>query len=252
VTITFHDSDTLTVTYHSVLDQTVRYRTEDEDQHVTLQWSGQEPGASYTVRVGNATHEVAADDQGVVRYQLESSSAERRVTLIDGDADGFVLDSEVPADLALNAPVTVSSSGLANDRFSAPFATDGARFSTDPSSGWSSDSQLGANHAEWISLDLGTTTSVGRVDLLPRNYDGRDIGKGFPVDFTIETSTDGVTWAPAASESGYAQPTTFDVPSFTFDARDARYVRVTGTSLRQTDGGYRMQLAEIEVFAPAG
>ncbi len=250
VTKTIHDADTLTVTYHSVLDQTVRYRTKDDTQRVTMQWSGQEPGATYTVRVGSENHEVAADDQGVVRYELEASNAERRVTLVDGDADGFVLDTEVPVDLALNAPVTVSSSGLANDRFSAPFATDGARFGTDPSSGWSSDSQLGVNHAEWISLDLGTAASVGRVDLLPRNYDGRDIGKGFPVDFTIETSLDGVTWTPAVSKAAYPQPTTFDVPSFTFDARDARYVRVTGTSLRQTDGGYRMQLAEIEVFAP--
>jgi len=232
-----------------LLDQTVDDRTEDASQQVTMEWSGQQPGASYTVRDGDETHDVQADDQGVVRYAF-APGEKHRVTLVDGDAAGFVLDTDVPENLAVGAPVTVSSSGLANDRFGTSFATDGARFSTDPSMGWSSDSQLSADHAEWISLDLGAAKTVGRVDLLPRNYDGRDIGKGFPSAFTIETSLDGVAWAPAVAQTGYVQPTTFDVPSFTFDAREARYVRVTGTSLRQTDGGYRMQLAEVEVFGP--
>jgi F5/8 type C domain len=250
VTKTIHESDSLTVTYHSVLDQTVRYRTDDDTQRVTMQWSGQEPGASYTVRDGNQEHAVTADDQGVVRYVIESRG-EHRVTLVDGDADGFVLDSDVATDLALNAPVTTSSS-MEFDRFSAPFATDGARFSTDPSLGWSSDSEVGQDHSEWITVDLGSAQQVGSVHLLPRNYDGRDIGRGFPKAFTIETSVDGETWTPAASEADYPQPSTFAVPEFTFDARDARYVRVTGTSLRTVEGGqYRMQLAEIEVFAPA-
>ena len=251
VTKTIHSADRLTVTYHSVLDQTVDYRTEDASQQVTMEWSGQQPGVTYTVRDGDATHEVEADDQGVVRYAF-APGEKHRVTLVDGDAAGFVLDTEVPVNLAVGAPVEVSSSGLFDDRFGTTFATDGARFSTDPSMGWSSDSQLASDHGEWISLDLGEAKSVGRIDLLPRNYDGRDIGRGFPSAFTIETSVDGETWTPAVTRTGFAQPINFDVPSFTFDARDARYVRVTGTSLRQTDGGYRMQLAEVEVFGPQG
>ena len=250
VTKTIHESDSLTVTYHSVLDQTVTYRTDDDAQRVTMQWSGQEPGASYTVRDGN--EEQDGDGRRPGRGALcDRQRGEHRVTLVDGDADGFVLDSDVSTDLALNAPVSTSSS-MEFDRFSAPFATDGARFSTDPSLGWSSDAQVGQDHAEWITVDLGSAQPVGSVHLLPRNYDGRDIGRGFPKAFTIETSVDGETWTPAASATDYAQPTTFAVPDFTFDARDARYVRVTGTSLRTVeDGEYRMQLAEIEVFAPA-
>lgn len=249
VTRTIHDADSLEVTYHTVLDQTVEYRTDDPEQRVTMQWSGQEPGARYTVRDGERTHRVQADDQGMVRYVLDRPGR-HRVTLVDGDADGYVLDTEVPTNLALGADVTASSS-MEFDRFSAPFATDGARFSTDPSLGWSSDADVDRDHTEWITVDLGEARSVGRVDLLPRNYDGRDIGRGFPAAFTIETSVDGETWTAAASEADYPQPTTFDVPEFRFDAREARYVRVTGTSLRTVeDDEYRMQLAEIEVFAP--
>jgi hypothetical protein len=247
VTRTIHEEDELTVTYHTVLDQTVEYRAKGR-QSVTLEWSGQEPGAEYTVREGGREHKVTADEQGVVSYALSAERA-TRVTLVDGTADGYVLDTHVPENLAVGAPVTVSSS-WEEDRFLQAGVTDGARFSTDPSMGWSSDSELGVDHTEWVTVDLGEPAQVGRVDLLPRNYDGRDIGRGFPSAFTIETSVDGETWNSAVVESNFAQPVGFDVPSFTFAPREARYVRVTGTSLRQTDGGYRMQLAEVEVFAP--
>lgn len=254
VTKTIHADDSLTVTYHSVLDQTVRYETKDKSQAVTLRWSGQQPGEQYTVRDERHETAVTADSNGIVSYTVSAKDAkkDRRITLVDGSIDGYLLATSVAPDLALNATVTASSS-QEGDRYSAAFVTDGARFSTDPSIGWTSESETNANHSEWISLDLGSTRSVSRVDLLPRNYDGRDIGRGFPESFTIETSIDGVTWQPAAAETGYAQPTTFDVPSFPFEARDARYVRVTGTVLRPVsdfDDEYRMQLAEVEVFAP--
>ena len=184
----------------------------------------------------------------MVRFELAAGGA-TRITLVDGAIDGYVLETDVPENLALNAPVEVSSS-WEEDRFLQGGATDGARFSTDPSMGWSSNSELDVDHAEWIALDMGEVAQVARVDLLPRNYDGRDIGRGFPIDFAIETSRDGVTWEPAVAETDYPQPTTFAVPTFEFEPRDARFVRVTGTSLRVTDDGHRMQLAEIEVFAP--
>ncbi|GAA1929789.1 hypothetical protein GCM10009775_22340 [Microbacterium aoyamense] len=245
VTRTIHENDELTVTYHSVLDQTVDYSA--KDQTVVMEWSGQQPGAKYTVREGKRTHEVTADESGIVRYALEGRVKKTRVTLVDGSIEGHVLTTDVPENLAVGAPTMVSSS-WEEDRFLQPGVTDGSRFSTDPSMGWSSDSELAVDHSEWVTIDLGSTARVARVDLLPRNYDGRDIGRGFPVDFTIETSVDGETWMPAAAETGFSQPTGFDVPTWSFEPRDARYVRVTGTSLRQTDGGYRMQLAEIEVF----
>jgi hypothetical protein len=247
VTRTIHEEDELTVTYHTVLDQTVEYRAKGS-QTVTLEWSGQEPGGEYTVREGRREHRVTADEQGVVRFELAAGGA-TRITLVDGAIDGYVLETDVPENLALNAPVEVSSS-WEEDRFLQGGATDGARFSTDPSMGWSSNSELDVDHAEWIALDMGEVAQVARVDLLPRNYDGRDIGRGFPIDFAIETSRDGVTWEPAVAETDYPQPTTFAVPTFEFEPRDARFVRVTGTSLRVTDDGHRMQLAEIEVFAP--
>ena len=50
--------------------------------------------------------------------------------------------------------------------------------------------------------------------------------------------------------AGYPQPTA-TVQTFPFTTRDARYLRVAGTNLRNTnpnDHTYRMQLAEIEAY----
>src|SRR5205814_7796774 len=75
-------------------------------------------------------------------------------------------------------------------------------------------------------------------------------GQGFPIDFIIDTSTDGVVWTTVVSRAGYPPPTA-TVQTFVFTTRDARYLRVAGTNLRNTnpnDHTYRMQLAEIEAY----
>ncbi|MEV0286339.1 glycoside hydrolase domain-containing protein [Kribbella sp. NPDC050820] len=76
---------------------------------------------------------------------------------------------------------------------------------------------------------------------------GANTGNGFPVDFTVETSADGVTWTPVATVADHAQSGSAPV-WFTFPPTTARYVQVRGTELRPDgEGGYRMQLAELEV-----
>ncbi|MFL6072997.1 MAG: discoidin domain-containing protein [Mycobacteriales bacterium] len=142
------------------------------------------------------------------------------------------------------ATVTASSSYEA-DGWAANAAVDGQRTSGGGSMGWSSAGDMTTNHTEWVQLDLGAARPIGRVDLYPRD-DGGNIGAGFPVDFSIETSADGSTWQAVATRTGYPRPGDA-VRTFPFPATVARYVRVTGTNL-STDqfGHYHMQFAEIE------
>lgn len=238
----------LTVVYHDALTQTVNYQGLKHGRSLTMQWSGQEPGAEYTVRDRGSRQTVVADGDGIVRYEITGQGA-HRVQLTDGSVDGYTLETDVPADLAIGSDVSASSTWLDEQWWEAENIADGNRFSADGTYGWSSDDDVDVNHTESVTVDLGSVERIGQVNLLPRNYDGRDIGRGFPVDFTIETSTDGETWTTVVEESDYSQPTTFAVPEFPLDTTDARYVRITGTELRQVENGeYRMQLAEVEVF----
>jgi alpha-L-rhamnosidase len=156
--------------------------------------------------------------------------------------------------LALNKTVASSSSvenaglgwGMAK-------AVDGERSSISTSKGWSSNNSTGTNHTEWITVDLGASKSVNRVDLYPRN-DGADTGYGFPVDFTIKLSADNTNWTTVITRSGYGKPGNV-VQSFVFGSQSGRYVRIEGTGLRQNpnDGNlYRMQFAEFEVYYISG
>ncbi|GAA4345576.1 hypothetical protein GCM10023087_07670 [Microbacterium rhizosphaerae] len=243
VTRTIHANDTLTVRYNSELSQTVMYRGAGD---VTLQWSGQEPGRTYTVRDEDHAVSATADAFGIVRYTYTPHGV-RTIALSDGSTSGYVVPDDVPTDLALHAVVT-SSSSLEDGSYSAATVTDGDLFSADRTWGWSSSSDTGENHSEWVTVDLGKAQQVGSVELDQRDYDLKDVGTGFPVDFTVETSVDGVTWSPGVAQTGYAKPASYQGQSFSFDARSARYVRVTGTNLRPDSGQYRMQFAEIQVF----
>ena len=149
--------------------------------------------------------------------------------------------------LALNKNVTVSSSEEANG-WNMVDAVDGKQDSNDwTARGWSSNNTIDVNHTEWIQMDLGVNETIDTVTLYPRNDTGF-LGTGFPIDFKIDVSTDGLAWTSVVNKTGY--PALGDAgQKFTFAATLAKYVKVTGTNLRiNANGKYRLQLAEIEVY----
>ncbi|MBM7568476.1 discoidin domain-containing protein [Paenibacillus sacheonensis] len=150
--------------------------------------------------------------------------------------------------LAFGATVTASSSGESGD-WGRSRLNDGLLNSGSGSVGWTSDASLTVNHSEYVKLDMGTSHAVSRLDLYPRNDSG-NVGQGFPIAFNVQTSTDNVNWTTVATVSNYALPGNA-VQSFAIAPMTARYVKVTGTSLRPNAGdgnNYRMQLAEIEIY----
>jgi alpha-L-rhamnosidase len=200
--------------------------------------------AGYVKLSNNASEYVVAD---AVKFEPDSGATATPTAT----ATATLTPTPTPgANLALNKSVTASSSfedavlGWGKAK-----AVDGLRSSGAGSYGWSSTNNTGANHTEWITVDLGTSYSISKVDLYPRN-DGVNTGYGFPVDFTIQLSTDNTNWTAVVTRTGYGLPGGV-VQSFTFTSQTAQYVKINGTSLRSNpnDGNlYRMQFAEEEVY----
>ena len=119
-------------------------------------------------------------------------------------------------------------------------------FSTAVSSNGLSIGLSPTNRAEWVTIDLEATTSVNSVRLHPRNDSG-NLGEGYPVNFDISTSTNGVSWTVATNLTSQPKPTV--AQTFSFSTRSARYVRLNASQLRSNPGGtFGLQLSEFEVF----
>jgi len=152
-----------------------------------------------------------------------------------------------PGNYATSGAVTATSS-LENANWGSARIRDGQSNSITGSMGWTSNSNLTANHTEAITFDFGSNRTVGEVDIYPRN-DAGNIGQNFPINFTIQTSVDNVNWTARITKTGYSQPNN-SVQSFGFASTAARYVRIEGTSLRPNPGDsnqYRMAFAEVVI-----
>ncbi|MFF5207690.1 discoidin domain-containing protein [Streptosporangium sp. NPDC000396] len=148
--------------------------------------------------------------------------------------------------LALGRTVTSSSSvEYPAESWLRVNATDGGHLSQLWYSMGFSSALSTVQHPEWVTVDLAGPSRVGKVVLWPRS-DGGNTGNGFPVDFTIQVSSDNATWTTVASRTAYPKPGA-DGQVFAFTPTTARYVRITGNSLRLDAPHYLMQFAEIEV-----
>jgi hypothetical protein len=152
-----------------------------------------------------------------------------------------------PPDLATLGTAIVSSD-IGNIDWWAGYANDGQTLSQQSTTGWSSSSNLSAQHTEYFELDLGTAMAFNEVDLWPRSDSG-NAGQGFPATYNVAVSNNGSSWTVVATGSTGAPPTGDVVVSL--GAQNARYVMVNGLTLRANpndSGNYRMQLAEVQLF----
>lgn len=118
---------------------------------------------------------------------------------------------------------------------------------------------------KWVQVDLGQTTKIDAVTLLPcyDDFNGIGGGFGFPVRFKIETSDDpefksGVTLLWRRHDETFMndfrnpklQP--FTTKSAGDDGIAGRYVRVTANKLAARKNDFIFALAEIQVLDTAG
>ena len=165
-------------------------------------------------------------------------------TTLSGEGSGYFALQLAGMSVDSGLPFTPSASSSLTSQ---PVANvgDGLR-----STFWSSAAHSTPNAVERLDLDLGSTRTVTRLELVPRK------GYGFPEALTLLSSTDGVTWTriPGHSYYPYVDPASAEAaqdPTQTFfftHALDARYLRVEATRLRADDhGNYYFQLADAAV-----
>lgn len=162
---------------------------------------------------------------------------------------GIVTPTPTPVptgtNVALGKTVTASSNIIANG-WNKDNAVDGAITSTGSSMGWTSDSNLGVNHTEWIQINLGEVYTLNQIKLYPRT----DIpGRFFPVDFQLQVSTNGTDFTTVVDKTNYPNPAAL-VQSFPFSSVSAQFVKVNATNLMFAENSYRAQFAEIEAYTP--
>lgn len=169
--------------------------------------------------------------------------------------DGFDYSAQQgnpPADgtnLALDKAVSGSSSlGKANWFLSN--TTDGVRFSQGDSNGWQSVNNTADDQHADITVDLGSSQQLNRVDLYPAGTSS-DFASFFPKDFDIQVSDDKADWITVSSNKDYPIPQKA-VPSITFPTTKARYVRLNVTKMRSLDDSYQAQISEIEIYKDNG
>ena len=209
---------------------------------------------SLTTDTSSAINLTAGTKYNIVMefYERSGDAVARLLWKSPGAADFVAVPASrlyAASNAAQGDTVTASSSAEIAGAWSLPYATDGLVLATNPL-GWSSNNSLTSNHSEWVKVDLGASTSINQVVLWPR-IDGVNAGYGFPINFVIAVSTNNSTWTTVASRTNYAKPTGTAQP-FSFTARSARYIRITGSSLRANpndSNSYRMQIAEIQVIS---
>ena len=183
-----------------------------------------------------------------IQVTLSQTSSGISVSLPSGtawDATDTVIALSSPS-LATGAAATASSS-VDGWGFAIANGIDGQNLSAPNSMGYSSLESATATQAQSYAVDLGTSKTIDTVAVMPRS-DGANAGYGLPVDYSIDTSTDGSNWVTRSS----AVDTPLSARSITtnFGPTTARYVRLIGTKLRANpnDGGrYRLQFAELAI-----
>lgn len=141
--------------------------------------------------------------------------------------------------------------------------TDGQRTSSDTAPGYSSaTAHATPDNAEWVRIDLGTSSPLGRVLLYPRTAragEGPELtGRNYPSDFRVEVSDDASSWTTVGTFTGQQAGNGLPRTYYLDEGAAGRYVRVFVTRLGQgapdeqgsSSGGHRLQLAEAEVYAP--
>lgn len=213
-------------------------------------------GGTYTL---NSTLELNGSDSGTNGYQIIYKNYQNEQPIISGGTaiTGWTLYDASKSIYKATAPASFDTRQLyvnGNRAVRARGETNPAGWSAYPSLMYSSGSYTSNTNAVSVTVDLGATQSVGAVSLYPRT--GIDaVGGGspnFPVDFTIQVSTDGTNYTTVKTVTAQANPDG-DPVVYSFTATNARYVKLNvtklGTPATDETTSYRLQLAEMQILS---
>lgn len=161
--------------------------------------------------------------------------------------------------LALGAGLTVSSNN--GGTWDKKYLNDGIVPGTTAACGWSSV-KLGVGTsatdpvalptAVTVTLDLGAETAFNQWKLYPRNHD-MTVARMFPIDYTVQVSSDNAGWTTVATVTGGEVPATVTESAVVELETPAtgRYVKFTFTRINLPDtwkNNLHVQLAELELY----
>jgi len=207
------------------------------DNSFILSWTAS------TDNVGVAAYEVfkngiSAGTTTSTTFSVTGLAAQTTYTMTVKARDGVFNWSSPSAPLSVSTIMpatnlalgkTVTASSQASTKYAAPFAVDG-----NTKTEW----RLTTEANPRIFVDLGTTCTFNRVNIL--------WGQFFGVDFTIQTSTDAVTWTTIATRTAQG-PVGVDITGI---YGQGRYVRLNITKYNNSRKG--VYLAELQVYGYTG
>lgn len=153
--------------------------------------------------------------------------------------------------LALNRPVSATSSYNEGTYFHASYLTDGVHtgLNENTHAGWSVDPYdvLGKEDPVDVTVDLGETYLIETVVLKPTIYND---GSSFPQRLILQVSEDGKTWTDVGKLDNFRLIAPLD-QVVTVTPTEGRYVRVhiiLHSDVIDTTGGSLSQIGELEVY----
>jgi len=145
--------------------------------------------------------------------------------------------------------VTASSYISGNSTWAPKNVVDGST-----TKGWSSNDYTSApNRNVWLQLEYPSQISVDSIVMIPRYGTDKKTGTsmclGFPKDFTIQVSSDGIQWKTVVSKTDYTA-TNSAGETFTFPLQTGvKFIKIDATKLSHegdtTNVNYRFQLMEV-------
>ena len=187
-----------------------------------------------------------AGDYTTADWQLEAAADNLKAVyqlLVKGESENLAFNKTCTASSAENNP----SWG-----WSLPFLVDGDRQNDNGHgeyAGFSSSSNTGSDHSEWVYVDLGAAMDVNRLVLYPscKTVGGVMTAAGAPKAYEVQVSDDAETWTSVYSGK-FDEPPAAGPQTAAFKTVKARYVRLYASSLSNAGGDYRLQLSEMEVY----
>ncbi|MBO7296718.1 MAG: discoidin domain-containing protein [Clostridia bacterium] len=151
-----------------------------------------------------------------------------------------VTPAPIGSNLALDAQITCNSSTGTSNQYMDNLNDGERECDMSGTLGWVSN---GPRESE-IVIDLGYATDLNRVDIYPAGT-GKQFGRNFGKTVIISVSEDGKSWTEVKRDESVSARDAF--PTFTFDAVNARYVKLDIERYGST-----LAIAEIEIFMDDG
>ena len=193
-------------------------------------------------RVSKTDGTLSAVDIGGGKLTLELAAGDGELFALPEGLDFSKPLSQAPvgANLAADAQITCNSSTGTSEQYMDNLNDGNRACEANGTLGWASNKTKQSE----IVVDLGYATKLNRVDIYPAGS-GKTLGKSFGKTVVISVSTDGKSWQKVHEQSDVNARK--EIPSFTFDAVNARYVKLEIT-------GYTgaLAIAEIEIFMDDG